>query len=76
MGLKLEDGAPPARGARVLSEEGKEIGTVTSAVLSPRLDCPIAFAYLKRGFASSGNRCRVEIEANEAASAEIVERFL
>ena len=76
VGLKLDGGVPPDRGARVLSEEGKEIGGVTSAVLSPRLDCPIAFAYLKRGFASEGNRCRVELSAGEAASAEIVERFL
>ncbi len=76
MGLKLDDGLLPVRGARVLSEEGKEIGSVTSAVLSPRLGCPIAFAYLKRGFASAGNRCRVELSAGEAASAEIVERFL
>ena len=76
MGLKLDGGAPPAQGARVLNEEGKEIGSVTSAVLSPRLDCPIAFAYLKRGFASAGSRCRVELSDGEAASAEIVERFL
>ena len=76
MGLKLDGGAPPERGARVVSEEGKEIGAVTSAVFSPRMDCPIAFAYLKRGFASAGNRCRVELAAGESASAEIVERFL
>ena len=76
MGLKLEDGTLPARGARVLNEEGKKIGSVTSAVLSPRLNCPIAFAYLKRGFAFAGNQCRVELSAGEAASAEVVERFL
>ena len=76
MGLKLEDGTLPAQGARVLNEEGKKIGSVTSAVLSPRLNCPIAFAYLKRGFAFAGNQCRVELSAGEAAFAEVVERFL
>ncbi len=76
MGLRLDDSVPPERGARVLGEEGKEIGSVTSAVFSPRLDCPIAFAYLKRGFASVGKRCQVELAAGKTASAEIVERFL
>lgn len=76
VGLKLDGGEPPAQGARVLNEEGKGIGGVTSAVLSPRLDCPIAFAYLKREFASAGNQCRVELSDGETASAEIVERFL
>lgn len=75
MGLMLDDGSLPAEGARVLHEDGKEIGSLTSAVFSPRLQCVIAFAYLKRAFASAGKQCRVELPAGGTAEAEIVERF-
>src|SRR5207249_7728705 len=46
LGLKLSGGPAPA--GTKLFREGKEVGQVTSSVVSPRLG-PIALAYLRRG---------------------------
>ncbi len=46
-GLLLEGDRVPAHGASVLAE-GKEIGRVTSAVLSLALGVPIALGYVRR----------------------------
>lgn len=48
--LILEGQDVPERGASVTDQEGREIGRITSAVFSPILGCPIALAYLKKGF--------------------------
>jgi folate-binding protein YgfZ len=54
VGLSLPPGAPvPAPGARIASGE-REIGRVTSAVLSPALGRPIALGYVHRDFVSPG----------------------
>lgn len=45
--LRFSSAEPPAAGTP-LSAEGKEIGVVSSAGLSPRLGCPIGFAYVRR----------------------------
>ncbi len=74
-GLKFESPAIPAKDARVFSSEGKSIGKITSAIFSPRLQCPIAFAYLKRMHALPGNLCQVETSEGSLVSAEIVEKF-
>lgn len=76
MGLKLRGEPVPSSGARVLEPDGKQIGTVTSAVFSPRLQTPIAFAYLKRDFASPGKLYHVEIAPEVRIPAEVVERFI
>ena len=61
MGLILDGEVPPEPGARVLSPEGKAIGSVTSAVVSPRLNGPIALGYVKRAFARPGQILGVEL---------------
>lgn len=75
MGLKIEGTTIPQAGARVLDQEGKEIGIITSALFSPALEQPIAFAYLKRIFAGAGKRYQVEVSPQKFAGAEVVEKF-
>jgi len=58
VGLKLD--APVQHGVSVLVE-GKPVGVVTSAVLSPRFG-PIALAILKRPFHETGTEVTVENE--------------
>jgi tRNA-modifying protein YgfZ len=59
VGLTLTAAAPvPPRGAKVLSG-AREIGAVTSAVLSPSLDRAIGLAYVHRDFAEAGTAVTV-----------------
>lgn len=73
--LKIEGQVVPERGARVLEEGGKEIGRITSAVLSLQLQCPIALAFLKKGFWAAGLIHRIEIPSHGLPLAEVVEQF-
>jgi folate-binding protein YgfZ len=68
--MKLEGRIVPERGTAVTSREGKEIGKITSAVMSPLLGCPIAFGFLKRGFWTPG-----QVHWAGGLKAEVVERF-
>jgi folate-binding protein YgfZ len=59
LGLRLTDGPTP--GGTLLYREGKEVGRVTSSVVSPRLG-PIALAYLRRIAWEPGTAVEVETE--------------
>ncbi len=48
VGVKFSGDEIPSRGAE-LSREGKVVGQVTSACWSPRLQSPLALAYVRRG---------------------------
>jgi folate-binding protein YgfZ len=59
VGLTMDrDAAVPARGARIRSGE-REIGAVTSAVLSSSLDRAIAMGYVHRDFVEPGTQVTV-----------------
>jgi folate-binding protein YgfZ len=62
LGVKLPDGPVP-KGAP-LFRDGKEMGRVTSSVLSPWLGTAIGLAYVRRGHQEPGTR--VEVEAGGA----------
>jgi folate-binding protein YgfZ len=68
-GLVLDAALVPARGAPVADEAGAAVGEVTSAVMSPALGKPIAFAMLKRTHVEPGSRLVVE-----GAGAQVVAR--
>jgi folate-binding protein YgfZ len=53
VGLTIEGDAAPAAGSAIVGEE-KEIGRVTSAVVSPALGKPIALGYVHRDFVDPG----------------------
>jgi folate-binding protein YgfZ len=76
MGLRINQPAVPAKNTRVLNDDGTQIGTITSAVFSPRFEHPIALAYLKSKFALPGEVCQVEADDGETVTAEIVEKFV
>jgi folate-binding protein YgfZ len=67
-GLRFESGAAiPGRGDKIF-RDGKEVGFVTSAVFSPKLNCPIALGYVRKECNVLGtnleiNGARVEIVA-------------
>lgn len=58
VGLVIEGDAVPAAGAAIVGGE-KEIGRVTSAVMSPALDRPIALGYVHRDFVEPGTAVRI-----------------
>ncbi len=76
MGLKLDGTDVPAKDAGILGNDGTRIGAITSAVFSPRFECPIALGYLKSKFALTGEFCQVEGAPGETSRAEIVEKFV
>jgi folate-binding protein YgfZ len=59
LGLKVEGGEPLPRGAR-LFRDGKEVGQVTSSVVSPAAGSAIALAYVRRGHQDPGTVLEVE----------------
>ena len=75
MGLVLDGEEPPEPGSRVLSPEGKAIGSVTSSVVSPRLNGPIALGYVRRAFARPGQVLDVELGPGSRVQAQVVDRF-
>lgn len=58
VGLTLEGDAAPAPGSAIVGGE-KEIGRVTSGVMSPALGRPIALGYVQRDFVSPGTAVAV-----------------
>jgi folate-binding protein YgfZ len=60
-GLIFEPGSPcPILGGS-LESDGKRIGAITSAVVSPARGCPIALAMIRTTHATAGTSLRVEI---------------
>ena len=64
VGLRVDAQAPPAIGTAVHAD-GREVGVVTSSVLSPLARAPIALAYLPRELADA--RAPVTIDGTAAA---------
>lgn len=55
VGVRFAGSDLPPRDTR-LSADGNEVGKVTSAAFSPRLDAPLALAYVRRGHNAPGTR--------------------
>ena len=62
------DGVRVPRAGELLFVNGREVGRVTSATLSPALNRPIALGYVHRDFAEAGHRVLVGGESGEAAT--------
>ncbi len=54
-GVRLAGETIPAAGT-TLQHEGTDVGQIMSAVFSPRLNAPLALAYVRRGHESPGTR--------------------
>ncbi|MBI2962924.1 MAG: glycine cleavage system aminomethyltransferase GcvT [Deltaproteobacteria bacterium] len=64
VGLRMDGGAPPRHGYRVL-RDGRPVGVVTSGTKSPTLGCGIALAMVERSTAEIGTRLEVEIRSRQ-----------
>ncbi len=58
-GIVSEDGGVIKADAKIISDNGKEIGGVTSSTFSPRLDRTIALAYVKYDYLAPGTKAMV-----------------
>jgi aminomethyltransferase len=61
VGLVIEDKAPAREGAKIVNENGEEIGTVTSGGPSPTLGTNIAMGYVKSGMHKAGTEVGVVV---------------
>lgn len=58
VGISLESGAAPGAGATI-TVDGRAVGQVTSAALSPNRGAPLALGYVHRDFVAPGTRVLV-----------------
>ena len=58
-GVQLEEDVDVASGAKILSLDEKEIGSITSATISPRLKHTIALGYVKYDYLEPGTKVKV-----------------
>lgn len=71
-GLRFDVDAPmPARGDKIL-HQGREVGSLTSVVRSPRLGCPIALGYVRKECNTPGTSLVVRLSAGAEVPAVIV----
>jgi len=62
LGVKILEGGPLPAGTK-LFRDAAEVGLVTSSLMSPRLNAPLALAYIRRGNQDPG--LRLEAETSE-----------
>jgi aminomethyltransferase len=60
VGFTIEGRQPVREGARILDQEGNEMGRVTSGGFSPSLEAPIGMGYVSTGMAEPGSTLTVE----------------
>ena len=70
-GLRCDGASVPAPGDAVFAGD-REAGKVTSATMSPALDCPLALGYLQRDFTDSGTNVSI-IHGQERLPATVVD---
>jgi folate-binding protein YgfZ len=58
-GVALEQDVVLEGGAKILSADDKEIGSVTSSTISPRLKHTVALVYLKYDYLAQGTRVKI-----------------
>jgi aminomethyltransferase len=75
VGIRMDSKIVPREGYSI-QRGGVEIGTVSSGVFSPALDCGIAFAFLRAGDASLDQPCEVVIREKPVPATVVNKRFL
>ena len=69
--IRLLEGPPAREGARILSEDGAELGVITSGVPSPSLGYSIAMGYVPPASSDIGTKLKLEVRG-KPYTAEIV----
>jgi folate-binding protein YgfZ len=64
-GVVLEGALALERGVRILADEEKEIGRVTSSTFSPNLARTIALGYVKYDYLAPGTQVKISVGDNE-----------
>ncbi|MCW5947341.1 MAG: glycine cleavage system aminomethyltransferase GcvT [Fimbriimonadales bacterium] len=75
VGIKMSSKIVPREGYRVM-RKGREIGTVSSGVFSPMLDCGIAFAFVESSEATLDQPCEVEVREKAHPARVVSKRFM
>ena len=60
VGLLPEGRAPQRAGTKILTADGREVGTITSGNHSPSLGKPVAMGYVERAVKLSGEALHIE----------------
>jgi folate-binding protein YgfZ len=63
-GLKIEDTGPIPTESK-LCQEGKAVGRITSAAISPRFGCMVALGYVRRGHDAPGMKLEVALDGGQ-----------
>jgi folate-binding protein YgfZ len=66
LGVKVLEGGTLPHGTKLL-RDGNEVGLVTSSVVSPRLNAPLALAYIRRGNQDVGLRLEADTPEGKRA---------
>jgi len=76
-GLRFKPGTPalPARGDKLFST-GKDVGQITSAVMSPSLNCGIALGYVRREVSAIGTELTVRGGGQELRATVVTLPFI
>jgi folate-binding protein YgfZ len=69
--LALGTADPLETGTEVISDEGRNIGQVTSGAYSPALGVTLAFAYLRRSYAAGSTPVRVRLDQERTVAATV-----
>jgi len=67
-GIVFDGKDPVARNARIISNDDKEVGKVTSSTFSPQLDRAIALGYLKYDYLAPGTDVKVRAADGEVSA--------
>jgi len=69
--IRVLEGPPARYGAKIIDQDGQQIGHITSGVPSPTLGYSIAMGYVPPAYSSIGDRINIEVRGKPYA-AEIV----
>ena len=65
VGIKPEGRIIAREGTKIFSEDGQEIGSVTSGTFGPSINSSIAMGYVKYKFSEIGNKLLLEIRGKK-----------
>ena len=66
LGVKVLDGGPLPTGSK-LFRDATEVGVTTSSLMSPRLQAPLALAYIRRGSQEPGTKLEADTTEGKRA---------
>jgi aminomethyltransferase len=65
VGIMPEGRIIAREGAKIFSNEGKEIGKITSGTFGPSVNAPVAMGYINSNYSSVGNKIKIEVRGKK-----------